>query len=43
MKLGMRNLGIVASAGAMIVSTGFVLTSSAANAASSKMPTYEIG
>ena len=43
MKLGMRNLGIVASAGAMIVSTGFVLTSAATSAAASKLPTYEIG
>jgi branched-chain amino acid transport system substrate-binding protein len=39
----MRNLGIVASAGAMIVSTGFVLTSAATSAAASKLPTYEIG
>jgi len=43
MKLGIRNLGIVATAGAMLVSTGFVLTSSVATAASSKLPTYAIG
>ena len=42
MKFSMRKLGVVAAASAMLVSSGIVLASSA-QAASSKLPTYEIG